>query len=47
MKPHLRLIRGLWHCGRRGKAGGYMGRAIGVGYTPEDAFRDWELVDLW
>ncbi|MDR6216193.1 hypothetical protein [Paracidovorax wautersii] len=37
MKPRILMISGIWHCGVRGA----IGKRIGVGYTPLQAYRDW------
>ena len=39
MKPTLRMIRGLWHCGRMNW---HQVQRIGTGYTPADAYADWK-----
>ena len=35
MKPRLVRLRGLWHCH-------LSGLVIGIGYSPKDAYMDWE-----
>ncbi|WP_255355202.1 hypothetical protein [Acidovorax sp. Leaf160] len=37
MKPRIRMIAGVWHCGLRGARG----KQLGVGFTPLQAYRDW------
>jgi hypothetical protein len=34
MKPHLLRLRGIWHC--------HLGGLVGIGYSPKDAYTDWE-----
>lgn len=34
MKPRLIKFHGIWHCA-------YTPKAIGLGYTPVDAYLDW------
>lgn len=40
MKPHLKKINGLWHCGNRLET---QSRWIGIGYTAKLAYRDWKM----
>jgi hypothetical protein len=37
MKPRIRKVHGMWHCGLIG----IRNRHVGLGYTPMDAYRDW------
>ena len=39
MKPHIKRIYGVWHCGIKGISNRY----LGVGFTPSAAYRDWVL----
>ena len=41
MKPHLKLIDGIWFCGAHP---GFS--QIGLGYTPMQAYDDWLLREL-
>lgn len=36
MKPRIILIFGIWHCGD------FTGGHYGLGFTPKEAFDDWE-----
>lgn len=36
MKPRLIKVNGLWHCGIKGTKG-----HLGVGWSPDEAYRDW------
>ena len=38
MKPRLKLICGIWYCGTDD-----VETSPGLGYTAEDAYRDWLL----
>jgi hypothetical protein len=47
MKPRLRLIKGLWHCGFADRLGWWqIGPSIGLGYTPSQAYIDWKSYQL-
>ena len=37
MKPHIKRIYGVWHCGIKGLQKQY----LGLGFTPAAAYRDW------
>ena len=37
MKPHIKRIYGVWHCGIKGIPNRY----LGIGFTPSAAYRDW------
>ena len=41
MKPHIYLLRGGWACAM--PFGGWAIWPIGRGFTPKDAFRDWQI----
>jgi hypothetical protein len=34
MKPRLLRLSGIWHC--------HLGGLVGIGYSPKDAYMDWE-----
>jgi len=40
MKPRLWFYKGLWHCSSQRLEC----MRIGLGYTPEQAYRDWEAM---
>jgi hypothetical protein len=46
MKPHIKKSNGLWFCGVRRSLGGQVliTGSIGVGYTKEQAYRDWRRI---
>lgn len=37
VKPHIKLVYGIWHCGIKGIPNRY----LGIGDTPSAAYRDW------
>mgnify|MGYP007007268334 CR=1 FL=1 len=37
MKPHIKMVYGVWHCGIKGIPNRY----LGIGDTPSAAYRDW------
>lgn len=37
MKPHIKMVLGIWHCGIKGIPNKY----LGIGYNPWEAYRDW------
>lgn len=39
MKPRLRKLQGVWYCFIKC---GRITRRFGEGFTPKEAFRDWE-----
>ena len=39
IKPHLIKMHGVWHCGLL-RCGVW--QRLGAGYTPEQAYEDWE-----
>lgn len=41
MKPHLLKNRGVWYCALPGPF--VSARVIGDGYTPLEAFKDWQI----
>lgn len=40
MKPHIRLIGGIYYCGYR--AGTAFRNPLGMGWTPKQAYEAWE-----
>lgn len=53
LKPRLKKIMGLWHCGiiddvyrRKEVASVISSNPVGVGYTPLQAYDDWLIREL-